>query len=137
MGGSGCLCKPNKFSPRILKHRHKDGYSALCNTSSQCAWAWVSVYAYASLYNPQVKEALSHYRLHIFETHKEHFTVVVGGACPLPGCVLGADKNPTIHFHCAYCSFTSTEVRGSGGGEGWKGVCVGYVRLLIVRWCFM
>ncbi|XP_050697924.1 uncharacterized protein LOC126986129 isoform X2 [Eriocheir sinensis] len=58
----------------------------------------------------QVKEALSHYRLHIFETHKEHFTVVVGGACPLPGCVLGADKNPTIHFHCAYCSFTSTEI---------------------------
>nr|XP_045598617.1 zinc finger protein 852-like isoform X2 [Procambarus clarkii]XP_045598618.1 zinc finger protein 852-like isoform X2 [Procambarus clarkii] len=58
----------------------------------------------------QVREALSHYRLHVFETHKEHFTVVVGGACPLPGCALGGDKIPTIHFHCAYCCFTSTEI---------------------------
>ncbi|XP_042235438.1 zinc finger protein 62 homolog isoform X2 [Homarus americanus] len=57
-----------------------------------------------------VREALSHYRLHVFETHKEHFTVVVGGACPLPGCALGGDKVPTIHFHCAYCCFTSTEI---------------------------
>ncbi|XP_069938610.1 uncharacterized protein [Cherax quadricarinatus] len=58
----------------------------------------------------QVREALSHYRLHVFETHKEHFTVVVGGACPLPGCALGGDKIPIIHFHCAYCCFTSTEI---------------------------
>ncbi|XP_064101733.1 gastrula zinc finger protein xFG20-1-like [Macrobrachium nipponense] len=58
----------------------------------------------------QVKEALSHYRLHLFESHKQHFTVVVGGACPLPECPHAADKNPIIHFHCTYCSFTSTEI---------------------------
>ncbi|KAK3856473.1 hypothetical protein Pcinc_037211 [Petrolisthes cinctipes] len=58
----------------------------------------------------QVREALSHYRLHVFETHKEHFTVVAGGTCPLPGCPFAAKELPTIHFHCAYCCFTSTEI---------------------------
>ncbi|CAL4065787.1 unnamed protein product, partial [Meganyctiphanes norvegica] len=57
-----------------------------------------------------VREALAHYRLHVFETHKDYFTVVVGSLCPLPGCALGVEKKSTLHFHCSYCSFTATEI---------------------------
>ncbi|XP_071523711.1 uncharacterized protein [Panulirus ornatus] len=92
----------SQFLPALATVNNEDGEPAARVGVLQCRRCAASFL--------QVREALSHYRLHVFETHKEHFTVVVGGACPLPGCALGREKIPTIHFHCAYCCFTSTEI---------------------------
>ncbi|XP_076029770.1 uncharacterized protein LOC143018302 isoform X2 [Oratosquilla oratoria] len=58
----------------------------------------------------QVREALSHYKLHVFESHKEYFTVVAGGSCPLRGCPVESSKPHSIHFHCSYCTYSTAEI---------------------------
>ncbi|ROT76944.1 hypothetical protein C7M84_004432 [Penaeus vannamei] len=92
----------SQFLPSLATVNNENGQTATRVGVLQCRRCATSFI--------QVREALSHYRLHVFETHKEHFTVVVGGSCPRPGCALGGEKIPIIHFHCAYCIFTSTEI---------------------------